>query len=207
VIGTEHRDGFLLEHGPDAQNRGPLPYTEGIGGASSARFAARTSAQGLEERRDPGLVGHVEAAVNRCRQSRKAVSVLAIGIDNEANLAFTTGVEGVRRAVQLVITVARSLCEGDTACIPVGEGRAAVVLEDYDRSQAVTLARRLTATVAQCVTARQAWFGGMTLSVGVATLALSPRNFPPQELIDAAWRCLSAAQTSGGNVVKSIDIY
>jgi hypothetical protein len=43
--------------------------------------------------------------------------------------------------------------------------------------------------------------------VGAATLALPPRNFPPHELIEAAWRCLTGARAAGGNTVKSIDIY
>ena len=37
------------------------------------------------------------------------------------------------------------------------------------------------------------------------TLALPPKNFPPQQLIDAAQRCLTGVQLSGGNAVKSIE--
>jgi hypothetical protein len=45
----------------------------------------------------------------------------------------------------------------------------------------------------------------ITLSAGVATLALPPKNYPPQQLIDAAHRCLGGAQLSGGGNVKSIE--
>ena len=45
----------------------------------------------------------------------------------------------------------------------------------------------------------------VSLSAGVATLALPPKNYPPQQLIDAAQRCLGGAQLSGGGNVKSIE--
>ena len=46
----------------------------------------------------------------------------------------------------------------------------------------------------------------VTLSVGVATLALPPKNFPAQDLLTAADRCLYGSRASGGGVVKSIEI-
>ena len=48
---------------------------------------------------------------------------------------------------------------------------------------------------------------GVTLSAGLATLAVPTCNFPTQELIDAAERCLFGAQASGGSTFKSLDIY
>ena len=44
----------------------------------------------------------------------------------------------------------------------------------------------------------------LTLSAGLATLEFAPKNYPSQELIDAAGRCLIGAQLSGGDTVKSI---
>jgi hypothetical protein len=43
--------------------------------------------------------------------------------------------------------------------------------------------------------------------VGVASVALPPKNFPAEELIRAAERCLNGARLAGGNAVKSIEIY
>jgi HD-like signal output (HDOD) protein/GGDEF domain-containing protein len=197
----------FLARGLGAPPRGETPPVKDRPADSAGPSHPPSAGHSTGERREPGLVGQVEATVGRCRQGRKAASVMAIAVDNAPALAFASGAEGVRRAVQLVMAAARSNCETNCVCFPVGESRAAVVLEDCDRSQAVALARRVMATAAQCASARQEWFGGLTLSIGAATLALPPRNFPPQELIDAAWRCLSAAQTSGGNVIKSIDIY
>ena len=44
-----------------------------------------------------------------------------------------------------------------------------------------------------------------SLSAGLATLTVPPKNFPPETLIDAAERCLYGAQISGG-VIKSISL-
>ncbi len=57
---------------------------------------------------------------------------------------------------------------------------------------------------------RSARRGGLrqpvTLSVGVATVALPPKNFPAEDLLAAADRCLYGSRASGGGVVKSIEI-
>ncbi len=47
----------------------------------------------------------------------------------------------------------------------------------------------------------------LKLDVGVATVAQAPKNFPPRDLLDGADRCLYASHASGGDVVKSIEIY
>jgi GGDEF domain-containing protein len=47
----------------------------------------------------------------------------------------------------------------------------------------------------------------VSISVGAATVALPPKNFPPEDLLAAAERCLYGSAASGGNVVKSIEIY
>ena len=47
----------------------------------------------------------------------------------------------------------------------------------------------------------------VTVSIGVASVALPPKNFPAAELIRAAERCLNGARLSGGNAVKSLEIY
>jgi hypothetical protein len=47
----------------------------------------------------------------------------------------------------------------------------------------------------------------LTVSVGLASVEILPKNFAPKELVDSATRCLSAARLSGGNTLKSIGIY
>jgi HD-like signal output (HDOD) protein/GGDEF domain-containing protein len=156
---------------------------------------------------NPALGGRIEMALNRCRQHRTAVSVLVVAIDQEEQVAFTAGADGLQRAMKLVTAIASALCEAETASLEASESSVAIVLEGGDRPQAVAFGRRLVEMVAQCAGAKREWFGrALTVSVGAATLPLPPRNFPPRELIEAARRCLSAARSAGGNVVKSIDI-
>jgi hypothetical protein len=45
-----------------------------------------------------------------------------------------------------------------------------------------------------------------TVSVGVATASVVPRNFDPLRLIECAERCLSAARACGISTVKSIEV-
>ncbi|MGH7193244.1 MAG: hypothetical protein ACREJM_06870, partial [Candidatus Saccharimonadales bacterium] len=47
----------------------------------------------------------------------------------------------------------------------------------------------------------------LSVSVGLATAAAPAKNFNPTDLIRSAERCLSTAQFSGGNCVKTIEIY
>jgi hypothetical protein len=47
----------------------------------------------------------------------------------------------------------------------------------------------------------------LSIHVGAATATLPPKNFPAQDLIESADRCLYGSRASGGNVMKSIEIY
>lgn len=90
----------------------------------------------------------------------------------------------------------------------VGDDRFAVVFEGCERQPAVELARQLVRCVRQWSAEQTATQGhAISLSAGIATLAMPPKNFPCQDLIDAAERCLHGVQLSGGDSVKSIDIY
>jgi len=44
------------------------------------------------------------------------------------------------------------------------------------------------------------------VSVGIATTAMPAKNFSAHSLIESAERCLQAAQLSGGNSAKSVDV-
>lgn len=72
----------------------------------------------------------------------------------------------------------------------LGEGCCALALPGCDRPSAVELARRLPAR-----------------GVGVATVSVPPKNFPPRDLYVGAARCLHAAQSGAAGAVKSIEIY
>ncbi len=155
----------------------------------------------------PPLTAQVAMVVANARKRRAPVSLLAVRRDHERDGAQLVGAEARQRIQRLIATAAESLSGPNGVCVECDAMTTAVVLEDCDRLQAVALAREMVETVARCAAAREAWFGGpVTVSIGAATLALPPHNFPCQELIDAAWRCLYGAQAAGGNGAKSIDI-
>jgi GGDEF domain-containing protein len=87
-------------------------------------------------------------------------------------------------------------------CVNLGEGQFAIVLRDCDRADGLETARQLRRAAAALCHDTDA----ITLSIGLASLAVPSKNFPAHELIAAAARCLSAAQLAGGDTVKSIEI-
>jgi GGDEF domain-containing protein len=83
-----------------------------------------------------------------------------------------------------------------------------VILKGCDRQLAVRLGNELIEQFARTFPPADIDERALsTISVGVASVALPPKNFPAQELIQAASRCLYGSRSSGGGVVKSIEIY
>lgn len=156
----------------------------------------------------PALEGRLAAAVAACRASREPLSALFVAIDRLGEIAFALGPKNLPKAAELVAAVCRKVDHPAVECLPSGDGVWAVLLADCDRNQAVALASQIAATVQRLAQSRgdEAW-SNLSASVGVATVALPPRNFPVSALVEKASRCLYAAQASGGNCVKSIEIY
>ena len=156
---------------------------------------------------DPGLAAHVGVAVTACRQKRQGLSLLLVEIDNYSAHLLTRGPDGAERAVRRLRAVIDRTRDGDGKAIVLSDVRFAVILPDYERQAAVQLARRLVDNVrAWSLEEAQRGLSAISVSVGLATLAMPPKNFPPPELIEAAERCLTGVQLSGGDSVKSIDI-
>ena len=90
------------------------------------------------------------------------------------------GPRAIARSVRRIAESSAELCGEELACVEFGDGRLVLILEDCDRHQAVAAARRLVDRVRQRrdpVTVA----GGpnVTLSVGVATVVVPARDFPP----------------------------
>lgn len=155
---------------------------------------------------EPGLAGRVAAAINRCRLARGPLSLAILSVDQFSDLLLQLGPGG---ATDLVHWLRRDLgnwAGQRTAAALLGEATFALLWESCPRKDAVETVRQILDNV-------KSWrmpgsIGQeleISLSAGVATLALPPKNFPPQQLIDAAQRCLSGAQLSGGGTAKSFE--
>ena len=92
-----------------------------------------------------------------------------------------------------------------TEAVLVSESCYALVWDDCPRNEGVCLARQALKEVKPWSRHRLAGQAAVVLSAGLATVEAPPKNYPPQELIDAAQRCLGGAQLSGGDTVKSIE--
>jgi GGDEF domain-containing protein len=157
----------------------------------------------LQNASGPGLLGKVEASVKSCRQARHAVSLALLELDHAES-----GLTHVHRAMDRLQSMMQAVVDQDGRVIQVADDRFAVIFEGCDRQPAIELTRQLVRSVRQWSATQAATNGhALSLSAGVATLAMPPKNFPCRELIDAAERCLHGAQRSGGDSVKSIDIY
>jgi diguanylate cyclase (GGDEF)-like protein len=156
----------------------------------------------------PALEGRLTAAVAACRASREPLSVLIVAIDRLGELAFALGPQKLPKAAELIATVCRKIDHPAVECLATGDGVWAVLLPNSDRNQSVAIASDITMTVQRLAQSRtdDAW-SKLSASIGVATVVLPPRNFPANTLVEKASRCLYGAQASGGNCVKSIEIY
>jgi GGDEF domain-containing protein len=92
--------------------------------------------------------------------------------------------------------------------LPMTAARFALLLPGSDRAAAVALGRQLiAATVAFSADQSPRGRPVPKLSIGLATVAVPPKNFSARALIDSAQRCLHAARSSRKNALKSIEVY
>jgi HD-like signal output (HDOD) protein len=170
------------------------------------RSAAPTSrsAPAIDAAADLALEGLVAGAVNRCRQMRCSVSLALVSIDRFGDLLLRLGPD---QATDLVHGLRFELADWTGQRSPattVGEACFALVWEDCSRSEALQLARQVLSNAKEWRYNQPGSPSELTLSAGLATLEVPPRNYDPAQLISAAQRCLSGAQLSGGDTLKSI---
>ncbi len=167
------------------------------------RFAPERS---LSEANDPGVLGRLTAAVATARQLRCAVSVLCVEVDRQDELLLHLGPSGARQWVDRVFRACDAIDHDPPAqCADLDEGRWMLLLIDCDRRQAVDYGQQLLRAIR--LSTQPKTDARLSISVGAASVALPSANFPPKDLLTAAERCLQAALASGGDVLKSIEIY
>lgn len=156
---------------------------------------------------DPGLRGRITAALANSRQNRAPLSLAICEVDACSQLLLQFGPQrGLELLAQLFSDVEAWLGP-EAECLVVGDARLAILLPDCSRNDALARIRELLGHVRSAFAAVGGIAPrGVTLSAGVAAILLPPKNFPPAELVSAARRCLSSAQLSGGDTVKSIEI-
>jgi HD-like signal output (HDOD) protein len=190
---------------PAATSRDSL---RGSGRLDKSASGARPTATISPALSDPGLLGHLKVTVAACRNARAPVSLLLAEPVEQEDLLLQLGPEGMQRFQRLLQKAAESLGHDGSILLPYGDWGVAVVLPDCDRQEAVRLGNQLMAAMRQ-VSWGGVWNsrGGVALGVGVASVDMPPKNFPAEDLLEAAARCLFGSHSCGGGVVKSIEIY
>jgi len=199
---------------PAADTPGPPPWA-----APAARRRRAVGSTAVEA--DPGLLGRLAVGVAACRQSHSPLSLLLVQLDRPEELLVERGVEWLGELRQLLENLCRRLDHPCALCLAHGEAGFALVLPNCERRLAVQLGNQLIAQFRRtgsveptdrAPTGYHAKHGhvgrrDVCISVGAATVVLPPKNFPPEDLLAAVDRCLYGSGASGGNVVKSIEIY
>ena len=142
---------------------------------------------------DSALLGWLTTTVSASRQARCPVALLLVEVDEYESVVFQHGIEEAQRLLLLVIQVCRRVDHAQVQFMQTREARFGLILFDSDRQQAVRLANQLVREVRQQSSQTADGTPALTISVGVAAVALPPKNFPPQDLVEAADRCLHGA--------------
>ena len=157
---------------------------------------------------DVHLLDRLSAMVMHCRAQRVEVSLLVVEIDAFDTLTDTHGAVGAQSMVGTLEALCQRIDHPTAVTTRIRDARLRIILPDCDRRQAVEYGRQLVRSVREMITAGAIDSEPiMTVSVGAATVALPPKNFQSQDLVEAAQRCLYGAQSCGGNSAKSIEIY
>lgn len=156
---------------------------------------------------DARLVGRLAIVVGICRQARCALSLVLLELDKPRNREPALDPLATTDFARQLHAAATAVDHPGAVCVPLGDARFALVIAGCDRRAAVSIGHQLHCAIRSLVGAEQTSDDSPTLSVGVATVSLPSKNFPPDDLLKAAARCLDAAQLSGGNTLKSIDVY
>lgn len=157
---------------------------------------------------DASLVGLLEPAVAACRRGHCPLSLMLVELNHVDQLTLERGPDAVTLLARLLEAICRKLEHPGMAMVRKGAVGFALILPDCDRRQVAQLGNQLIDSARRLGEARTAGAQRQfSISVGAATVAMPPKNFPAEDLIRSAERCLYGSRTSGGSVMKSLEIY
>jgi hypothetical protein len=148
------------------------------------------------------------AAAKRCRDRRHELSLLLV----EPHVYDISSEPDAAAAHRDAQTALENACAGfdrnGLNLVPLSHQRTAAIVSNCDRRAAVDLAQQAISALARVAPPGFDTVSGMatTLSIGIATASVIPKNFDPARMIDSAARCLAAASACGISTVKSIEV-
>lgn len=171
---------------------------------ASSDASGRGPQRRAERINDSRLSAQLAAGIQRARQSRRPLTLALFAVERFSELVIESGAPGLADCVQALGSMLAEWTGQRSPALHVQEDCYALLWDDCPRNEAVALARTALDEVKSWWRQRGTSHGALALSAGLATLELAAKNYPANELIEAAERSLGAAQLSGGDTVKSI---
>ena len=167
-----------------------------------------TEAHFVECKDGSALVRKLVAAANRCRGQRKELSLLLMEPNVFDIHADPQAESAVQQARDALAKASETLEPENVILVTLSNLRTAAILLNCDRRGAVAIANHAILEIGKSQGRGNREEGDLatTLSVGLATVSLVPRNFEAARMIESAARCLSAARSCGISTVKSIEV-
>jgi HD-like signal output (HDOD) protein/GGDEF domain-containing protein len=154
------------------------------------------------------LARKLVAGANRCRERRQELSLLLAEPNVFDVHSDPQGVLASDQARKALTRACRVFDHDRVTLVTLSLERTAIILIDCERRSAISVANHAIAEIARGSShgSRESGDLATTLSIGVATMSVVPRNFDADRMIESAARCLSAARACGISTVKSIEV-
>lgn len=188
AIGLAPNEPYVAQH---TRPEGAHPPKHAVA-SSEAMGVAATSRAILDEA--------LAKLVTHCRNDREELSLALL---ETAGVAFTAASE--RHLLQGMAAAREELHHGRVIHLTLADVVVALMMPGVDRREAIRYCERLSVSLEELLDVR----GDSNLAVhaGVATVAVVPNRFQAAKLVQGAERALSAARSSTGAAVKSIEVY
>jgi HD-like signal output (HDOD) protein/GGDEF domain-containing protein len=169
---------------------------------SNVRSGLRSTVIQPELATQTDLTRRLQFHVANCRQSRQPISLLLAELDGLDAIIASLGPVAANQLVHELHRICHRYESDGGEVLQIAEARFAVLLPGCDRVEGARFGNALIDAARELDSAVSS-----TLSVGLASVALPPKNFRSENLLVSAERCLVGAQLSGGGVLKSLEIY
>jgi hypothetical protein len=158
---------------------------------------------------DPKLVEAFSEQLAQCRRRGGSMALLITkSLPTDENGTSVTVPDEIWQT--RFMELAREASETDQLrCFQTRENELAIIIEDLDRPEVAAIARECldNASIVHRDSNQLATKTELSLAVGISYVALPARSFSVEQLMDSAWRCLSAAEKQGSGSIKTIEVF
>ncbi len=209
-IVTESSEATFRAHRPANAGPVPAPNYEPIDSQVHSKIAIVE----IHSKSDPVFVNLIRRQIASARSDDRTVCLMSLLVERE--IADAGGLASRERGLllwqdRLVNWLANSPDVHDPLAFTTVEGQLVLAMMDIERTLATNLLRDgLSETLGERSGDGEDVGKSHIPSkyfVGIGSVTSPNANFAAEQLIDATWRCLSAAQTQGKSTIKSIEVF